>query len=94
LADGGELSVRLPSLTGKEKTSGEAGSSEVAKGDRVAHMLGRLNLTSQETTAFTLDDEEDEHLDCPKWALVSKVLASNPLHITTIREVCVGVRFK
>jgi hypothetical protein len=26
----------------------------------MAHMLGRLNLTSQETAAFTLDDEEDE----------------------------------
>jgi hypothetical protein len=27
--------------------------------DRVAEMLGRLNLTSQESTAFILDDEED-----------------------------------
>jgi hypothetical protein len=50
-------------------------------------MLGRLNLTSQESNAFVLEDEDDENLGCPEWALVGKALNPNPLHITTIKSV-------
>jgi hypothetical protein len=50
-------------------------------------MLGRLNLTSQESAAFVLEDEGDDNLDCPEWAVVGKVLNPNPLHISTIKTV-------
>ena len=84
---GRSMSVRRPDLTGKGKvTEGDSSSSSTAS-DRVAKMLGSLNLTSQEATTFVLEDEEDEYLGCPEWAIVGKVLAPNPLHITTIRSV-------
>jgi hypothetical protein len=37
-------------------------------------MLGKLRLTSQESEAFVLQDEGDEDLGCPDWAVVGKVL--------------------
>jgi hypothetical protein len=50
----------------------------------VADMLQRLKLTSQESKAVILEDDDD--LGCPQWALVGKVLAPNTLHISTIRS--------
>ncbi|KAM0858129.1 hypothetical protein ACQ4PT_048032 [Festuca glaucescens] len=55
-------------------------------GDGVAEMLGRLKLTSQEATAFVLDDEDEAVLGCPEWALVGKVLNPTVLHISTIKS--------
>ena len=87
VASGRVVSVRDPDLTGKRNSAEGSGSSSAATGDGVAEMMGRLNLTSQESNAFILEDEEDEYLDCPEWALVGKVLAPNPLHISTIKAV-------
>jgi hypothetical protein len=50
-------------------------------------MFGRLNLTTQESAAFVLKEEDEDYPGCPKWPLVGKVLAPNPLHISTIRTV-------
>jgi hypothetical protein len=50
-------------------------------------MFGRLNLTTQESTAFVLEEGDEDYPGCPEWALVGKVLAPNPLHISTIRSV-------
>jgi hypothetical protein len=81
-----DLSIRPPDLTSQGIPQGGAGSSS-APGDRVAEMFGRLNLTSQEAAAFVLEEEDEAYPGCPEWALVGKVLAPNPLHITTIRAV-------
>jgi hypothetical protein len=83
----GELSIRHPDLSEKGNSTSGASSSSAATGDKVAEMFGRLNLTSQESKAFVLEDEEDENPGCPDWALVGKVLAPNPLHISTIKAV-------
>ncbi|KAM0824031.1 hypothetical protein ACQ4PT_070473 [Festuca glaucescens] len=83
---GKELSVQ-PDLTGKGKSTEGSASSSAAAGDKVAEMLGRLNLTSQESSAFVLEDEDDENPGCPEWAFMGKVLAPNPLHISTIKAV-------
>jgi hypothetical protein len=53
----------------------------------MAEMLGRLNLTSQESKPFVLEEEDEEYPGCPEWALVGKVLAPNTLHISTIKTV-------
>jgi hypothetical protein len=50
-------------------------------------MMQRLNLTSKEADPLVLEDEGDDDLPCPEWALVGKVLAPNTLHINTIRAV-------
>jgi hypothetical protein len=47
-------------------------------------MMGRLQLTQQEAAAVILDDEHDEDLINPEWAIVGKVLAPNTLHVNTI----------
>uniref|UniRef100_A0ACD5VWU6 Uncharacterized protein n=1 Tax=Avena sativa TaxID=4498 RepID=A0ACD5VWU6_AVESA len=80
-------SVRIPDLTGKGKSTEASGSPSAAAGDKVAEMMGRLNLTSQEANAFILEDEDEEYPNCPEWAVVGKVLAPNPLHINTIKSV-------
>uniref|UniRef100_A0ACD5VIC1 Uncharacterized protein n=1 Tax=Avena sativa TaxID=4498 RepID=A0ACD5VIC1_AVESA len=78
-------SVRIPDLTGKGKSTEASGSPSAAAGDKVAEMMGRLNLTSQEANAFILEYEDEEYPNCPGWAVVGKVLAPNPLHINTIK---------
>jgi hypothetical protein len=86
LAPARELSIRHPDLTQKGKSQGEASSSS-APSDRVAEMFGRLNLTTQESTAFVLEEGDEDYPGCPEWALVGKVLTPNPLHISTIKSV-------
>jgi hypothetical protein len=68
-----------------EGKGSEAGSSKqtAGGGESVEDMLQRLNLTSKEADPLILEDEGDDDLPCPEWALVSKVLAPNPLHIDT-----------
>ena len=84
---GNTLSIRETDPTCKGRSTEGSGSSLAAVGDKVPEMFGRLNLTSQEANAFVLDDEEDEYPGCPEWAIVGKVLASNTMHISTIRAV-------
>jgi hypothetical protein len=67
------------------KASSSSSIPNATSGDGVAEMLGKLRLTSEESEAFILDDEGDEHLGCPQWAIVGKVLAPNVLHISTIK---------
>jgi hypothetical protein len=51
---------------------------------RVAEMLERLNLTSEEADAVILEDENEADLVSLEWALIGKVLSPNTLHIQTI----------
>ncbi|KAK1610505.1 hypothetical protein QYE76_034179 [Lolium multiflorum] len=69
--------------------SSETGSSSktAGGGETVVEMMQRLNLTSKEADPLVLEDEGDDDLPCPEWALVGKVLAPNTLHINTIRTV-------
>jgi hypothetical protein len=55
--------------------------------ETVVKMMHRLNLTSKEADPMALDDEGDDDLPCPEWALVGKVMAPNTLHINTIWSV-------
>ena len=82
---GKAMSIRETDSTSKGKSTEDSGSSSTMPGDDVAKLFGRLNLTSQEANAFVLDDEEDDYPGCPEWAIVGKVLAPNPLHISTIK---------
>ncbi|CAM0909452.1 unnamed protein product [Alopecurus aequalis] len=65
----------------------DGASSSATAGDTVAAMMQKLNLTQQEATPFVLDDEGDDDLPCPDWALVGKVLTPNVLHVNTIKSV-------
>ncbi|KAM0872367.1 hypothetical protein ACQ4PT_038765 [Festuca glaucescens] len=58
---------------------------DATSGDGVAEMMGNLRLTSHEAEAFVLEDEGDDDLGCPEWALSGKVLAPNTYHISTIK---------
>ncbi|KAM0873138.1 hypothetical protein ACQ4PT_038273 [Festuca glaucescens] len=68
----------------QHKASSSSSPSDTAFGDNVAEMMGKLRLTAQESEAFVFEDACDEDLGCPAWAIVGKVLAPNPLHISTI----------
>jgi hypothetical protein len=70
----------------KTKASSGTSPAEAMAGDRVAEMFGRLRLTSQESNALVLEDEGDDDLGCPEWALIGKVLSPNPFHISTIKS--------
>jgi hypothetical protein len=50
-------------------------------------MMQQLKLTSKEVTPRVLDDEGDEDLPGPEWALIGKVLAPSSLHVETIKAV-------
>jgi hypothetical protein len=50
-------------------------------------MMRRLKLTSKEVTPLILDDEGDEDLLGPEWALDGKILAPSSLHVETIKAV-------
>jgi hypothetical protein len=91
LAAGGSDLRSAPAVTtipekGKATDYGTAGSSSAAD-DVVTEMMQKLNLTPQEATPFILEDEGDDDLQYPEWALVGKVLAPNTLHVNTITAV-------
>ncbi|KAM0905511.1 hypothetical protein ACQ4PT_017335 [Festuca glaucescens] len=69
----------------KYKASSSGPYVDATAGDGVTEMLGRLQLTSQESNAFILDDEDEDDLGYPEWVLAWKVLAPNTLHISTIK---------
>jgi hypothetical protein len=60
---------------------------ESSASDSVAAMMGRLRLTAKESKAFVLEGDVDDVVGCPEWVIVGKVLASNTLHIETIKAV-------
>jgi hypothetical protein len=71
--------------------SGGSGSSppraaQAGSEDHVSEMMGRLRLTAAESEAVVLDDSAEDFMVYSKWALVGKVLAPNPLHISTIES--------
>ncbi|KAE8778139.1 hypothetical protein D1007_49006 [Hordeum vulgare] len=49
-------------------------------------MFGHLNLTTQESMAFVLEEDDEDYPGCPIWAIVGKVLAPNNLHISMIKD--------
>jgi hypothetical protein len=67
------------------KASSSSSATDATSGDGVAEMMGKLRLTSQESEAFILDDEGNDDLGCPEWAIVGKVLVPNSYHISTIQ---------
>ncbi|KAM0869682.1 hypothetical protein ACQ4PT_040504 [Festuca glaucescens] len=69
----------------KHKASSSGPYADATAGDGVMEMLRRLQLTCQESNTFVLDDEAEDDLGCPEWALAGKVLAPNTLHISTIK---------
>jgi hypothetical protein len=80
--------VKATGVLAKGKPSTTDSSSKTAgSGETVVEMMQRLNLTSKEADPLVLEDEGDEGLPGPEWALVGKVLAPNTLHINTIRAV-------
>ncbi|KAI4996760.1 hypothetical protein ZWY2020_052102 [Hordeum vulgare] len=82
---GGVLSVRDLDQAAKGKASVAKESASSSAGDNTAAMLDRLNLTTQESTAFVLEDDDEDYHGYPSWALVGKVLAPNTLHVSTIK---------
>jgi hypothetical protein len=72
----------------KRKTMGSSSTGQpTTDGEAVADMMRQLTLTPKEAAPLILDDEGDDCLPCPKWALVGKVLMPNTLHINTILAV-------
>ncbi|KAM0911064.1 hypothetical protein ACQ4PT_013724 [Festuca glaucescens] len=81
--------VRSVAIQSEDRPSKETSGSSIpaagtATGDGVVEMLQRLKLTPQESKAFVPEDMNDDNFGCPEWALVGKVLAPNPYHISTI----------
>ncbi|KAI4980350.1 hypothetical protein ZWY2020_020835 [Hordeum vulgare] len=83
----GDLSIHVLDQAGKGKASVVKDHASSSAGDNVAAMLDRLNLTTQESTTFVLEEDDEEYPRCPTWVLVGKVLAPNTLHISTIKAV-------
>jgi hypothetical protein len=52
--------------------------------DNMAEMIGRLNLTSEESDAIEVADDIEEDLATSDWAIIGKVLSQGVLHIQTI----------
>jgi hypothetical protein len=50
----------------------------------VSEMMGRLRLTAAEAVAVVLENGAADFKVHSEWAIVGKVLAPNPLHISTI----------
>ncbi|KAE8818599.1 hypothetical protein D1007_03743 [Hordeum vulgare] len=82
---GGVLSIRDLHEAAKGKASVAKESASSSTGDNAAAMLDRLNLTTQESTAFVLEEDDEDYPGCPSWTLVGKVLAPNTLHVSTIK---------
>ncbi|KAE8772758.1 hypothetical protein D1007_55169 [Hordeum vulgare] len=82
---GGDLSIRVLDQAAKGKASVAKESASSSAGDNAAAMLDRLNLTTQEPTAFVLEEDDEDYPGCLSWALVGKVLAPNTLHVSTIK---------
>ncbi|KAE8778950.1 hypothetical protein D1007_48068 [Hordeum vulgare] len=81
---GGDLLIRDLDQAAKGKASVAKESASSYVGDNAAAMLDRLNLTTQESTAFVHEEDDEDYPGCPSWALVGKVLAPNTLHVSTI----------
>ncbi|KAM0831904.1 hypothetical protein ACQ4PT_065235 [Festuca glaucescens] len=82
------LKAKAVDSSGKSKaTAADSSSQPSAGGEAVVDMMRRLNLTSKEATPLILDDEGDDDLPCPEWALIGRVLAPNTLHVNTITAV-------
>ncbi|KAK1680162.1 hypothetical protein QYE76_041010 [Lolium multiflorum] len=79
------LAIPPKDLPNPRVSSGSSQSATPAGVGGVADMLGRLQLTTQESMHFVLDDGA-YILDAPEWALIGKVLAPNTLHISTIKS--------
>uniref|UniRef100_A0ACD5YIE3 Uncharacterized protein n=1 Tax=Avena sativa TaxID=4498 RepID=A0ACD5YIE3_AVESA len=52
--------------------------------EKMAELMEKLNLTSEEATAVILEDENDEDLVSLEWAIIGKVLSPTILHVQTI----------
>ncbi|KAI5017798.1 hypothetical protein ZWY2020_042686 [Hordeum vulgare] len=83
----GDLLIRVLDQAGKGEAFVVKDPASSSAGDNVAAMLDRLNLTTHESTAFVLEEDDEEYPGCPTWALVGKVLAPNTLHISMIKVV-------
>ncbi|KAI4969590.1 hypothetical protein ZWY2020_000504 [Hordeum vulgare] len=71
-ASRGDLSVRVLDQAGKGKASAAKDPAPSSAGDSAAVMFDRLNLTTQESTAFVLKEDDEDYRGCPTWALVGK----------------------
>jgi hypothetical protein len=86
-ADLGSASA-APTNLNKRKAAGSGSASRASPvDDAVTDMMRKLNLTQQEATPFVLEDEGDDEVQYPDWALVGKVLNPTVLHINTIRAI-------
>ncbi|KAK1653095.1 hypothetical protein QYE76_070900 [Lolium multiflorum] len=84
---GGNSSAAASNLAKRQIVGNSAAEQPTAEGEAVTGMMRWLNLTPKEAAPLILDDEGDDDLPCPKWALVGKVLAPNTLHVNTIAAV-------
>ncbi|KAE8778728.1 hypothetical protein D1007_48321 [Hordeum vulgare] len=84
-ASRGDLLIRSLDQAGKGKATATMDPASSSVGDSAAAMFDRLNLTTQESTAFVLEEDDEDYPGCPIWAIVGKVLAPNILHISTIK---------
>ncbi|KAE8814837.1 hypothetical protein D1007_07850 [Hordeum vulgare] len=84
-ASRGDLLIRSLDQASKGKATATMDLASSSVGDSAATMFDRLNLTTQESTAFVLEEDDEDYPGCPIWAIVGKVLALNILHISTIK---------
>ncbi|KAE8787688.1 hypothetical protein D1007_38294 [Hordeum vulgare] len=84
-ASRGDLLIRGLDQAGKGKATAAKDPTPSSAGDSAAAMFDPLNLTTQESTAFVLEEDDEDYPGCPIWALVGKVLAPNTLHISMIK---------
>lgn len=83
----GVLSICSSDIAAGGTTSPTKDPQSSSAGDKVAVMLDRLDLTSQESSALIIEEEDEDYPGCPSWAIVGKVLAPNTHHISTIGSV-------
>jgi hypothetical protein len=70
----------LPAAEGKNSGVGVGDAPTLAE-DKMAELMEKLNLTSEEASAVILEDENEEDLVSLEWAIIGKVLSPTILHI-------------
>ncbi|KAL6659989.1 hypothetical protein ACP70R_002111 [Stipagrostis hirtigluma subsp. patula] len=68
----------------ERRLEGLAGAEDQAPADKMAEMIGRLNLTAEESDALLVVDDEEDGLATSDCAVIGKVLSQNVLHMQTI----------
>lgn len=77
------MAGKIKLIPNQLQVTGE-GSNDQSSGDKMADLIGRLKLTSEESRALEVVDDVEDELATSDCAIIGKVLSQGVLHIQTI----------